>query len=373
MNRELIGAWLNIPTDPWPPDHYTLLGLNQGETDRTRIEQHVQERLEQVRRFQLAHPEPATEAMNRLAQAFVGLTDGRAKPVDAVPLATATAAPLQLDWRAAPPPQRGAAAPADTVVPLAVETATLPEIVPLEEEAAARPAPPVDLDDRFRAALPRGFATRRAVLEQVLLTRRMLAAWRGAGAYLTRETRPLSKPAEATDLIQRMQQVRGLLGAFAGFLGEAGEPGYLVAALARQAFIVPTLHDLQPSQRAALSRDWQTGLDLLIARLNFLRRELRGLRERDGWSRTIRSILLTLRDHPGWILLALGLAALNFIPAFRARLIEQLVLLLGLLAFRLFVWWDERDSFRRYHTAARRKSAPSSKKRDLRPARELRP
>src|SRR5260221_1174868 len=44
-----------------------------------RIETHVHERLETVRRYQLPHPEEVTEAMNRLAQAFVCLTDPRTK------------------------------------------------------------------------------------------------------------------------------------------------------------------------------------------------------------------------------------------------------------------------------------------------------
>src|SRR5437588_738333 len=27
MSHELICAWLGLPPDPWPPDHYALLGL----------------------------------------------------------------------------------------------------------------------------------------------------------------------------------------------------------------------------------------------------------------------------------------------------------------------------------------------------------
>src|SRR5439155_15258940 len=74
-----ICDWLGVPPDQWPPDHYTLLGLRPGESSVERIEQQVQQRLERVRRYQLIHPEAATEAMNRLAQAFVCLTDAQAK------------------------------------------------------------------------------------------------------------------------------------------------------------------------------------------------------------------------------------------------------------------------------------------------------
>src|SRR4051794_17696124 len=79
VDTSVICAWLGIPLDQWPPDHYTLLGLAPGEKDCGRIEHQVQQRLEQVRRYQLANPEPATEAMNRLAQAFVCLSDPQAK------------------------------------------------------------------------------------------------------------------------------------------------------------------------------------------------------------------------------------------------------------------------------------------------------
>ncbi|TMQ34848.1 MAG: hypothetical protein E6K70_05425 [Planctomycetota bacterium] len=79
MDAELIRNWLQLPPGDWPPDHYTLLGLQAGETDTPRIEQQVYERMELARRYQLIHPEAATEAMNRLAQALVCLTDPGAK------------------------------------------------------------------------------------------------------------------------------------------------------------------------------------------------------------------------------------------------------------------------------------------------------
>ncbi len=370
MGQELIGMWLEVPADPWPPDHYTLLGLPQGDEDRARVERHVQERLEQVRRFQLAHPEQATEAMNRLAQAFVCLTNPETKRAYDAALAGGSAAvavvsdstaaqpdlavvaetpPLLLDWRATPPPARIVPAPEDTPLPRVDETGTLQDAATAE----ATPALPAEGDDAPHP-LPRGLTTKRAVLERVLLTRQMLAAWRAVGKYLRRTTRPLTKPAEATELLEQMGRIQTLLGAFGGPLGQAGQPGYLVVALARQPLLVPTLQTLLPSQRAALARDWQNGLTLLTAHLGSLREELRALRGRGGLARGARAVLLTLRDRPGWVLFALGLVALNLVPAFRARLGEQVIFLLGLLAFRLFLWWDGREAVRRSRAAARR-------------------
>ena len=79
MDQQLVSTWLQLPLVDWPPDHYTLLGLKPGEGDLARIEQQVYQRMEMVRRYQLTHPELATEVMNRLAQALVCLTDPGAK------------------------------------------------------------------------------------------------------------------------------------------------------------------------------------------------------------------------------------------------------------------------------------------------------
>src|SRR5438270_3990805 len=79
MSHELICTWLGLGAGDWPPDHYRLLGLEPDESDSARIEQRVHDRLEAVRRYQLLHPELVTEAMNRLAQAYVCLTDPDAR------------------------------------------------------------------------------------------------------------------------------------------------------------------------------------------------------------------------------------------------------------------------------------------------------
>src|SRR5436309_15184643 len=103
MSDELICVWLGLPAKTWPPDHYTLLDLDPGESNPELIEQRVHERLERVRRYQLAQPELVTEAMNRLAQAFVCLTDPVAKQ--------AYDRALRPEEQASPPPETAPAAP----------------------------------------------------------------------------------------------------------------------------------------------------------------------------------------------------------------------------------------------------------------------
>lgn len=400
MSHELICTWLGLPADGWPPDHYNLLGLERGEANRDRIEQHVHEHLERVRRYQLAHPEQVTEAMNRLAQAFVCLTDPDAKraydatlglaptapaagaasseppakpaaasllfpsgaaagetvdplawlfgpwnPAAAQPAAPAAGAPALVDWASAPPPPRlqpepgtrgdpaaagdGTATVRESTVETAVEHSPLP----------AEPSPPAE--EAAPLGARRGLGTKRALYYRISRTRQLLWSWEQAGRYLHHPTRLLTRPAEATELIRLLQSVRRLLRTFPPLLGEAGQPGYLVLALARQQLIVPTFQTLLPSQREALARDWQAGHGLLLSHREFLRQELRGLRGRGRLGRAFRALRLTLRDHPGIWLFLLGLLALNLSSdSVKRRWPEQVVGLAVAVALYFLLWWD---------------------------------
>src|SRR5438067_5943050 len=79
MSMDLIASTLGLPPGSWPPDHYTLLGLPRGTADPAEVELRVLDRMERLRRYQLTNPESITDAMNRLAQAMVCLTDPDAK------------------------------------------------------------------------------------------------------------------------------------------------------------------------------------------------------------------------------------------------------------------------------------------------------
>src|SRR5947209_7817279 len=129
VDTSIICAWLGIPPNQWPPDHYTLLGLPPGEQDIDRIERQVQQRLELVRRYQLANPEPATEAMNRLAQAFVCLSDPQARSA----YNQALFGSMQ--------PEAAVSAPVETATAQqpAADTAADPEFLSLIEEQVQTP------------------------------------------------------------------------------------------------------------------------------------------------------------------------------------------------------------------------------------------
>lgn len=346
MNHDVICSWLGLPAGSWPPDHYRLLGLEPGESDTALIEQRVHQRIDSVRRYQMMHPEQATEAMNRLAQAFVCLTDPAGKKAydsshfgkttDVATLDPPPQAVLEsrdpLAWLYDPPPPRTgltsptangaglsqANTPTEQVAPLSPPTIELPP-APLPGNPAAKAAPvapaePVDplIEAAQSGPARRSLATKRALYRRIVLTRHLLRLWSRVGKYLASPRRRLNRPSEATDLIRLLDEIQTLLHRFPPLMGEAGQPGYLVILLS-QLVIVPTFQTMNPSQREALSRDWKAGLKLLSAHRDFLRQEVRAMRHRALNSRVARLIQSLPTDRPGTLLLLLALTAVNVV------------------------------------------------------------
>jgi hypothetical protein len=226
VDTSVICSWLGIPADQWPPDHYTLLGLKQGEKELDLIERAVQQRMETVRRYQIANPDAATEAMNRLAQAFVCLTDEGAR-------AQYDRALFGDQAPESEPTQTSPAAPTAEIV----AALPLPEAIPLEVKDVLPPAPapaaPVEPTPKrtISKAGRRGLGTKRALYERVVLTRALSRLWEHAGKYLGNPRRRLARPAEAREVIELFAALQEDLEDFPKILGEAGLPGYLVVSL----------------------------------------------------------------------------------------------------------------------------------------------
>jgi hypothetical protein len=352
-----------------------LLGIAPGTGDPAQIESHVFERMETVRRYQLQDPELATEAMNRLAQAFVCLTNPESKRT------------YDAQFLVPPPPRRRVSSPALPVPPPLPEEVKLPDDLKLEEigghsdsdplawmygaspqeenqapqeptaaveelpsqvtpespttiidaldtltELASLPVknrqekrspsfeniegPPFKHDPiveaaRSSEAAKRGLHTKRSLYHRIAKTRELLRAWNEAGEYIGDPERRLTKPVEATELIYLLGTIRSHLKKFPPLLGKAGQPGYLVVALAKQQVIVPTYQTLLPSQRETLARDWVAGQKLLAAHRDFLRVELRLMRRRSLPARVMRVTRHFVGAHPGMILLILAMIALG--------------------------------------------------------------
>lgn len=334
MKHAVICSWLGLPEGCWPPDHYTLLGLSANETDKQRIEHQVHERLSKVRCYQCSHPEQATEAMNRLAQAFICLSDPEARKVyDASRRANGNSAPrgraskvsddtatnvrTRIDWKSAAPPVRdsgqfkippASAAAEATAAPAAVETTSPPPTEPAASEAPAAPvpaAPPAatasgtyDVLKAIRSLEAcRGLATLPKLIDRVDETRQLLWVWEQIGKVLKRRPRPLRHD-EEQDLTQRLSEAAELLEHYPKILGHPGQPGYRVAAIAQLNAHAHILLSLDREQRIALAKDWAAGRHILLAYRRFLRREFQTLRRAHWLGRAIRAVRTWVHDHP---------------------------------------------------------------------------
>jgi hypothetical protein len=168
---------------------------------------------------------------------------------------------------------------------------------------------------RSSASARRGLGTKRALYHRISRTRQLVRAWVQIGNYVGDAGRPLNKRAEAVDLVRQLTIIRQVLQGFPPILGQAGQPGYLVIALARQPQILQTFLGLMASQREALVRDWQAGLALLAAHRLFLREELWGMRRKGRLGRTARAVRALLEEHPGVWLFLLAIVSLNLVYA----------------------------------------------------------
>jgi hypothetical protein len=329
MDHNLLCSWLNLPAGAWPPNHYALLGLEPGAHDAVAIEASVHERMAILRRYQLTNPDLATEAMNRLAQALICLTDETARS----------------SYLAERFPELAPAKPAEPPVPsaTAAETQAAAE-APTPGIAHSRPNEPAPASSgSTRAPFPvelEAVHTRRDLYFRIARTRQIRHLWSRVGKHLNNPARRLTRPSEATELIEYMQALPQLIQSFPSRLGQAGQPGYLVLALARQQLIVPTLQTLLHSQRIALARDWEAGQQFLAEQYKILRSQSRLLRRRSPRDHLVRLCRALLNNHRGLVILGLALLALNkAVPSFREQWPVQLAVLLGLIVTRLVVWW----------------------------------
>jgi hypothetical protein len=313
MNHDVICAWLELEPGTWPPDHYRLLGLEPGESDPSRIEENVHLRLDTVRRYQLTYPEPATEALNRLAQAFVCLTDPPAKqaydaqlfanpprlPVPPPLPRTCIPPPLPL------PPQPPASPEGKKKTKVQLDTPSQPPPLPtpplvLDSPAFIPPKPPADpLAEVMASACGpiarRGLQTRHRLHDRRVQTHRLLRNWRRIGELLETRDKTLDKRA-ATDLLKLVTRINGHLEGFPHLFGEAGRPGYMLLTLTEMDSALD-LVKLDCNQLESLQRDWERGMAFLYAHRDLLRRELRKFRRHCMSERIARNVSTYLSER----------------------------------------------------------------------------
>jgi hypothetical protein len=275
--REALGLTLQ---EPWPPDYYTLLGLATDDVTPERVEAAVLERMERLRAYQLAHPEPVTEAMNLLANALVCLTDPMARQAYDAGLA-------------APGPEGPVALPlqplADVERPRRRKrkrrrTSGGPPRLPIGQVpvhlAAGDGAVPREPRDRVR---------------RLVAVRRLLDAWDVVGTLLAIPDLAISRRVEAVEVVAALRRV-----AVYGeqHLDEEG-PGGAVFGLARSHPVVSTLVEMSEGRRELLSADWRAGRQVVI---EAYWRARAGVGRRGEWHRLRRQLARSRRHAPEFIL-----------------------------------------------------------------------
>jgi hypothetical protein len=157
----------------------------------------------------------------------------------------------------------------------------------------------------------RGLGTKRALYSRVVATRKLLRAWAQLGTLMEAPKRRLSRSADGPELDRLLGETRTHLRRFPRLMGAAGQPGYLVLALAQQDDASRSFQSLDASQRDALSRDWAAGRKLLEAHREFLRQEIVVLRKLTTRERLLRAAYAVVTDQPATFFLFLLLVALN--------------------------------------------------------------
>jgi hypothetical protein len=341
MKPELLEKWLGIPRESWPPDHYTLLGLSRGESDASRIERQVQDRMAALRCYQISHPEEATEGMNRIAQAFVCLTQTGSRTAydHTLPAPPSTPAALPApkpsvddtmvggpapapDWRAAPPPvRRGDTAMRIPAIPTQVSppedtVAETPVVKPsVEAPAVGTPAASggkantpsrssqIDVESELRHLAERspeaksGLGTLEAIIERVDRTRALLIAWERLGHFVKSPKRAL-KPKEEEELTRRWHALEETIVDYPAFLAQPGKPGYRVAALGRLDAVAVLFRSMDQDQRRLLAADWLHAHHTLRLHRSFLRHQFKDARRRSKVGLGVRALRFLLNDHP---------------------------------------------------------------------------
>jgi hypothetical protein len=319
MNKDMLCTWLGLPKSAWPPDAWALLGLPKGDHDPATIEKQVQDRMAKLRSYQLSFPEEATEGMNRLAEAFVTLTEARPAPPPAPTEKpaqskddTAVTEKTKLDWRDEPPPVRQ-----DTATPelIAEDEAANGKVLTAKPFVAPAkphhrqvdPALTLELAEQSDEATS-NLATLEAVIERVEHTRRLLHLWDQLGKQL-RTTPKRTSIRESDAFAARLDKLVRELQAYPAFIGQPGLPGYRIAVQARLRMPLASVRALPAEQREDLLFDWRAARAVLLAHRKYLRQVFRSLRHRTALGLVFHAVRAGLNDHPRLTLagvLALG-------------------------------------------------------------------
>jgi hypothetical protein len=314
FKKENLCQWLGLDPRCWPPEPHALLGLPPGETNLALIEQKVQERICRLRCYQLSHPDDATEGMNRLAQAFIQLSEKAAQAPPArgddivrEPLParvaddTAIDHRTKLDWHDAPPPVR--AEPERPEIPVGILDTSF---VSAQRLAASEREMILGLAERSPEAR-KGLRTLHDLLRRSRQTRHLLVAWVRVGRYLASPKRRLTRSAEKKDFQRRLDDLVERIESYPAFVGYPGLPGYRVVALAHLVLTPEMYNSMDLVQRELLAEDWTLASRVLFAHRSYLCRQFKSLRRQGRFALWSHALQAAYAEHPALWTTAAGL------------------------------------------------------------------
>ncbi|WP_020471187.1 hypothetical protein [Zavarzinella formosa] len=359
MYRDKIQRWLKLPDGPWPPDHYTLIGLPPGEGNAAEIEARILERLELLRRYQLPHPDEATEGMSMLARALDCLTSPEARRAYDQKLGVDTVVEdvqivsvdevLKAAYADIPVPE-ATLVPEDDLPNLPVAI-LLPDI---EDESDNEEEPPILLEPILEPVLelipeppPLPVPKRRTKLAEELppaivlpeetptqrrgnrhpksnrppsrrreryadavRIRRVLKICDRAHPYFTNHEHTFTKPEDAVGLIACLADLKPLLRTVDDLIGGVNEPGHLLATIARQRLMIDTFRNLLPSQRERLAKDFRAAHYRLANYYRELREDIQSRNAKGPWREFCVPLVRYYAKFPELGLIPIGVLAL---------------------------------------------------------------
>ena len=357
MQRDKIQRWLKLGDGPWPPDFYTLIGLKPGEGDAAGIEARILERLELLRRYQLAHPDEATEGMSLLARALDCLTSPEArraydkglglKPakeevrlLSVDELISATYADVPVLTPDTEDSDEAAGLPMGILLPdiedeleldlevdddldLVDEEPELPEVIeppPLPRkktkiptalpEAILLPDDPRPAKWVWKNQSNRPQSAKRERYANAVRVRRVLRVFDEAHRYFTNHEQGFSRHQDTVGLIACLADMRPLLPTVADLIGGVGEPGNLLATMTRQRLMIDTFANLLPGQKERLANDFRAAHYRLENEYRGLRQEIDRRKEKTPWREYGVPVVRFYAKYPELGLIPLGLTAL---------------------------------------------------------------
>lgn len=358
MHQEKIQRWLKLPDGPWPPNFYALIGLKPGDGNAAEIEARILERLELLRKYQLAHPDEATEGMSLLARALDCLTNSesrreydqslgltsRVKEVkvltfdevlkeayaDIPDLPKEVVEPIEL--KDLPVgiilPDVEDELEIDDDLDLVDDEPIKPEPIKLElaeppssprrktkllnglPEGTIVPDSPKATKQHWKPKYNRPRSSRRDRYADAARIRKVLRIFEKAHPYFTNHEKGYSRYEDTVGLIACLAELKPLLPTVSDLIGGPRDPGNLLATVTRQRLMINTFENFLPSQRERLANDFRAAYYRLADYYEELREVIDEKKAKTPWREFGVPVVRFYSKYPELGLIPVGLSAL---------------------------------------------------------------